>query len=232
MALGAILLLATAFICTLPTAPAYALQNSATGTANGAALDIGSATVTLRLVGVNAVTSAIAEISPSTVSTNNAGVRFSYDILPTINPADAGIGSIAITAPSGYSNLATTMVLAGGVPLSPNCAAPGAGTYCSTVSGQTISITLGSRVTNNQTTIRIIFSADTPLTTGKGDFTSMVGNALPNLNTTPGNADGNPGNGNTLTVQVVPPAYCNCSQQQQPAGHRDSDKFQFSEGGN
>ena len=193
-----------AFTITLTASPASALQNTATGTACGAALDTSRAMVNLRLTGGNAVTSAIAEISPSTVSTNSVAMSFTYDILPTILSGDAGIGSIAITAPAGYTNLATTQIMAGGVPLTPNCAAPGAGNYCAAVSGQTISINLGSKITINQTPIRILFKADTPPVAGKGDFTSMVGSLLPNQGTTPGNADGNPGNGNSITVQVVP----------------------------
>lgn len=189
---------------TLTASPALALQNTSTGTASSVALDASKATVTLQLISGNAVSSAVAEISPTTVSTNRVGATFSYDILPTILPGDTGVGSIAITAPSGYTNLAATQVMAGNVLLSTNCTAPGTGNYCATVSGQTISINLGNRVTTDQTRIRIQFNADTPPVVGKGDFTSMVGSSLPDHNTTPGNADGNSGNSNSLTVQVVP----------------------------
>lgn len=198
------LLIFAAFIVTIAASPALALQNTAAGTASGAALDTSRAIVTLRLVGGNAVTSALAEISPSPVFTNFAGMNFTYDILPTIHSGDAGVGSIAITAPSGYTNLAITGVMAGGVPLTPNCAVPGAGTYCATVSGQIMTINLGNRVTTDRTPIRVLFNADTPPAAGSGDFTSMLGSSPSNQSTTPGNADGNPGNGNTITVQAVP----------------------------
>src|SRR5450631_1862529 len=201
-----LLMLLTAFALTfsLPAMPAFALQNSATGTASGVPLDVSGASVNLRLVGLNAVTSAIAEISPATVTSSSLGVRFSYDILPTITAGNSGVGTMTITAPQGYTNIASSLVMAGGVPLRANCTLTGAGEYCSAISDRTISITLGSPVTVNQTPIRVIFSADTPPAPGKGDFGSLVGGSQPNQSTAPGNADGIPGNANTLTVQVVP----------------------------
>ena len=199
----AFLMLSCALLFTLAASPALALQNTASGTASGTALDNSNATVTLQLIGGNAVTSAVAEISPTTVYTSSIGVSFTYDILPTILAGDAGIGAISISAPTGYTNLAITQVKVGGVPLTANCAVPGAGTYCAALTGQTFTITLGNRVTTNQTPISINFNANTPLTAGSGDFTSMVGSVQPNQNTTPGNADGIPGNSNTYTVQVV-----------------------------
>ena len=190
--------------CLLTPSPGVAVQNSASGSASGAPLDAGSATVTLHRIPLNAVTSAKAEISPSAISCSTVGLRFAYDILPTIGPADAGVSCLSISAPEGYANLATRLVLVGGVPLKANCPTPGAGEFCATLTERTISITLGSKVASDQTPIRVLLGADAPMLPGKGDFPSMLGAALLNQHTTPGDADGNPANSNNVAVQVAP----------------------------
>ena len=182
---------------------AGAIQNSATGIVNGTALNGAAATVTLQRTAGTAVTSALAEISPPIVLTGTRASRFAYDILPTIQPGDSGLGSLAITAPAGYANLAATTVTVGAMPLLPTCPTPGAGEYCAVASGSTLTVTLGTRVTVDQTPVRVIFIADAPPSPGSAQFTSLVGASPPTQSTTPGNADGNPANGNNVTVQAV-----------------------------
>ena len=140
---------------------ALAIQNSAVGSVNATPLNISAATVTLQRTAGTALTSALAEISPTTVLTGKSATQFTYSILPTIQPTDAGLSALAITAPAGYANLATTMVMVGVMPLSAKCPAPGAGEYCANTAGTTITVSLGTRVTVDQTPIRVIFTADT-----------------------------------------------------------------------
>lgn len=205
LSLTLLLLLFASLLVTFAASTAFALQNRATGTVGDVALDFNNAGVTLRLVEGKAATSAAAEITPTIVNAGSVGGSFTYTILPTILAGDDGIGSLSITAPAGYTNLSVTRMQVGGVTLTADCAVSAAGNFCATVSGQTINVRPCSRITTNLTTISIDFTADAPTTPGSGDFTSMLGSGLqPKQATTPGNADANPSNGNTITVQAVP----------------------------
>jgi len=181
----------------------FAIQNQASGSASGTPLELSLATVTLNRVPLNAVTAALAEISPSKVSACRVGMTFSYHILPTITAADAGIGSLSITAPEGFTKFAATQLQVGGVLLRANCPSPGAGEYCAAGSNRTIKVTLGSKVTTDQTRVGVLLSADTPLAPCTGDFTSLLGSSPPFQATTPGDADGNPKNSNSWSVETV-----------------------------
>ena len=178
---------------------AVALQNSATGTAGGALLDISGATVTL-LKARSAVT--VAEITPGTAVTKSTASPFVVTLLPTIVPGDSGIGVIALTAPAGYSGMTITGVTVGGVAQLPTGTLPGSGSYRAISSGQTTTISLGSVVTASLTPVAVSFTVTTPTTSGKADFSAAFGTNLITASAVAGNADGNAVNGNDMTVVV------------------------------
>jgi len=178
---------------------AYALQNSATGTASGVTLDTAGATVTLQRA-VSAA--AVAEISPCNTVLMGHAKPFVVTLLPTIAPGDSGVGIIALTIPTGYASLAITGVSVGGLPLLPTASVPGSGSYRATSAGQTVTISLGSLVTASLTPITISFTADTPATSSRADFIVAFGTILPNAAAVAGNADGNAANDNSLTVSA------------------------------
>ena len=107
-----------------------------------------------------AVSAVVSEITPNTVPASSAGNAFTYDILPTIGGSDTGVNQLKITAPAGYTNLAVTGVSVGGSGLSAgaSCPAVGAGEYCATLSGQEMTVTLGSKVTTSLTNIKVNFT--------------------------------------------------------------------------
>lgn len=182
--------------------------------ATNQAIDPGGGSVSLApsgLLTVNAVnaavTAAVAEIGPTAVAIGSAGNVFVHDVLPTIGAGDTGVDRVAVTAPAGYANLSVTGVARGGIAQSPNCPAPGPGQYCATVAGQVVTVTLGSKVTVSLTNVGITFTADAPASLGTGTFASTVddsataGGPQP---TSAGDADGDPTDANSLTVDVIP----------------------------
>jgi uncharacterized repeat protein (TIGR01451 family) len=178
-------------------------QATAAGNADGDGTDANSLAVQ---VDGNAVTSALAEIAPNSIVVSSVGNAFVYDLLPTINAGDTGVDRIAVTAPAGYANLTVTAFSVGGVGQALNCPAPGAGQYCASVAGQTITVALGTKVVASLTNIRINFTADAPGSGGSGNFTSTVDDAAtagaPPQATSAGNADGDGTDANSLAVQV------------------------------
>ena len=110
-------------------------------------------------------TSAAAEIDPTQVNINTQDQAFSYYIEPTISADDSGVDKIEITVPGTYSDVTVTDVLVGGAPAS----------YTDNTSGNTISVTLGTKVTTDGTDLRVDFTADTPAAVDSGvDFTSTL----------------------------------------------------------
>jgi uncharacterized repeat protein (TIGR01451 family) len=177
----------------------FVSQASAAGDADGDMTDNNS--ITVQVTG-DAVTSALAEISPNSIAAGSIGNAFTYDILPTVGGSDTGINEIVITAPAGYSGIAVTGVSVGGVARNANCAL-GPLDYCVNLVGQTITIELGSNAVNG---IRITFDADAPAGPGTGNFTSTVDdNTSVNAAqaTATGNADGDAGDNNSITVLVT-----------------------------
>ena len=191
----------------LRPARAAAIQNSATGTVGGSSLDLGNATITLNGVpSGSAVTSVVAEISPNAVAMGSGGNVFIYDVLPTIGGSDTGVDRVAITAPSGYANLAVTSVSVGGAPAVASCPAPAAGEYCATATGQVMTIALGTKVMATLTNIRVNFTADAPGSSGNADFGSTVDDSATGSAAqaaTAGNADGDPADANSVNVTVL-----------------------------
>ena len=81
------------------------IRNSASATLGGRSLDASRATIRLDRA-ASAVSSALAEIQPSSVLRGSVGNRLVYDILPTIGPLDSGIKYVDITVPAGYGGVA------------------------------------------------------------------------------------------------------------------------------
>ncbi len=198
-------LIAVATFFSVQAAP---IQNTATGTHNGVALNLANAAINLnRLDASNAVTGVVAEVSPNVVAAVGAATAFEYDILPTMGVSDTGINQVTISAPAGYSNLVVTRVSAGGVTLSAACATPGAGQYCAMVTGQVITIALGAKVITTFTNIHVGFSANTLMATGSANITSTVDDTstpAPPQQSVAGNADGDATDANSLAVAIVP----------------------------
>ncbi|MGW8247771.1 MAG: DUF2341 domain-containing protein, partial [Acidiferrobacterales bacterium] len=154
-----------------------------------------------------AVSAAVSEISPNTVTAGSTGNAFTYDVLPTIGSNDTGVNQLAITAPAGYANLAVTGVSVGGSALTAGASCPsvGAGEYCATVSGQTMTMSLGSKITTSLTNIKVNFTADAPASAGTADFTATVDDTATPVSaqsTVAGNADG-VANANSITVATT-----------------------------
>ena len=181
---------------------AATLHNSATGGSSGVALNEAKASVSLFRADT-AVTSAVAEITPNKVYASALANPFVYNILPTIGPVDSGVKTAVITAPPGYANLAVTEVRTAGTPLAAACPAPGAGQYCATVTAGGLTVTFGDKVTTTLTRIEVHLLADAPASLGTADFTSTVADTAAPQATVPGNANNNPQDANSVTVEVA-----------------------------
>lgn len=201
---GAIWLVLVLGLCSSPV-NAATVQNTVTGTVDGYALDLSLATITMDVWSPMIATAAVAEISPNVVRRNSSSLGFSYDILPTLTIADNGIDRVMVTAPAGYANLAVAGVSVGGAGLTSNCPTPGAGQYCASITGQAMTVRLGSVVTTDQTRIHLDVQADAPAVIGTGFFTATVDNSAINapMAATEGNADGDGADFNSQRVTVV-----------------------------
>ena len=189
------------------SAHAAPVQNQATGTLNSKPLDLSGATVTLnRILMGNAVSEALAEVSPDSVKASQSANGFILDVLPTINPGDTGLDKLEITLPSGFSNPVVTQLLVNGGGLSFNCSSVASGEYCATISNSVVTILLGAKVTTNLSNIRIYFTADSPPTPGAYDIALKLDDtitpAIAAQAIQPGDADQDPSNTNDLTVVV------------------------------
>jgi len=148
----------------------------------------------------------VAEIDPNAVAVSSLGNAFIYDLLPTIGGSDSGVDEVVITAPAGYTNLTVTSVSVGGAGQASNCPTPGAGEYCTAIAGQVMTVTLGTKVGVSLTNIQIGFAADAPGTPGSTNFSATVDDtatgAMAPQATVAGNADGDAGDANSITVAV------------------------------
>ncbi|MEE8129326.1 MAG: DUF11 domain-containing protein, partial [Vicinamibacterales bacterium] len=175
------------------------VSNTASGSIDGVP---SNATVTLDRVG-GVASLVLAEIAPNEVPTSSTANRFTYHLLPTIGPGDSGFERVEITAPAGYANLAVPSVAVGGVNLASSCPTPGSGQFCATVAGAVLTVVLGDKVVTTQTEIRIDCDADAPNVPGSADFTSVVADGLISQATLPGDADQDPSDANSITVEVL-----------------------------
>ena len=144
-----------------------------------------------------AVTSAVAEISPTDVATNSTSNAFSYDIQATISGGDTGVNRVAITVPGSFGAPAVSGVQVDGSPVA----------FTDNTSGNAISVDLTTKVTASSK-LTVLFNADAPTTqdlTGV-DFTSTVddsGSGIAAQVTTEGNGDGDAGDLNSWTVTTT-----------------------------
>ena len=178
----------------------------AAGSASNEATDPGGGALTLQASGAltvtaipPAVSAASAAIAPLAVAAA-ASTAFTYDVLPTLGAGDSGIDRLTLTAPAGYSALSVTGVQVGGAALAANCPSPGAGEYCATVAGQTLTVALGSKVTTDATALQLAFTAIPPATLASAAFSGTVADSAtsyPAQAVAAGSADG-------LTVAVLP----------------------------
>jgi len=185
-------------------ASAQALENRATAALNGVPLDLARATVTLRLTG-NAVTAVTAEISPNTAAAGVAGQDFIIDALARIGANDSGFDTLTIDAPSGWRNLSATRVSVDGAALRAGCPAA-AGAYCATSSGASLVIGFGARIVDDGAHVQVAFDARTATEAGTADFAVSVDDASsPGMaaQASAGNADGDPGDANSLGVELT-----------------------------
>jgi hypothetical protein len=151
-----------------------------------------------------AVTSAVAEISPTDVATSSTGNTFAYDIQATIGGGDTGVDRVAITVPGAFGAPTVTAVQVDGVGVA----------YTDNTSGNAISVDLTTKVTASSK-ITVIFDANAPTTqdlTGI-DFTSTVddsGTGDGAQATTEGDGDGDAGDANSWTVTTTDAASGSC----------------------
>ena len=157
----------------------------------------------------NAVTSIIAEVTPSTAGNNTAATPFSLHLLPTISPSDSGFNRTTITLPSGYANFNVTSAIVDGAPLIAGTLCPtiSAGEYCSSIAGQIITIDFGTPIATSLSTTRIDFTSDTPSTTGTAAIAYSIDDtstgSVPPQSGLAGDADSNPTNSNNLNITLV-----------------------------
>ena len=142
----------------------------------------------------NAVTSAVAEISPNDVATSSTGNAFIYAIKANMSGGDTGVDSLTITVPSTFGDPTVNNVQVGGTTVG----------YTDNTAAKLISINLINKLTVTDS-IQVFFTADAPTAadaTGK-DFTSTVDDtetAIAFQNSTEGSADSEAGDLNIWTV--------------------------------
>ncbi len=194
-------LTATALLAT----PAVAIVNSASGSCGGLSLDLSTATATLNLITGTAVTGATAEINPGSIlSASNAS--FTLAVQPTILAGNTGIDQISIAIPIGYTNIVAGAVSIDGSSISAgSCPTPLAGTHCSQLSGNNLTVTFGSKINSNNSIINLSYSADSPVAAGSSTFAVGIDDlstAAASQNALPGDADTITTNNNSLDITV------------------------------
>jgi uncharacterized repeat protein (TIGR01451 family) len=184
------------------SASAQTLTNVASGTTGDVPLDAARARISLTRAS-SVATSVVGEIAPNEVLVRSVGNRLTIDILPLIGPLDLGVSRIEITAPTGFTGLSVEEVYRGGVRQGAKPSNPGNDEYTATVAGQLMTVLLGEKVASPGMNIRIVFTADAPSTAGSAAFTALVADGPISDTVSPGDADGNPSDANSLTVEVV-----------------------------
>ena len=169
----------------------------------------GAASFTINsFTGVDAVDSVLAETNPgATIVGTPTG--FILAVRPTILATNSGLDLVTVTLPSGYSNIIPGAVSINGSPIPAGaCPTPAGGAQCSSVSGNTLSVSFGTKMTvaRSNELISISFTADTPATAGSASFAVSVDDSptpAPPQSALPGDADGNAANNNILDVAVT-----------------------------
>ena len=194
------LLLALLFASAQPVR-AQSVSNAASGVSGGVPLDSSQAMVTLTRQVVPGVAST-AEIAPTRVIAGTAGNVFTWDLVATVLPSDPLLDQVALTAPAGYANFAVQSVTVSGVALSANCPNPGAGQYCATVAGSTVTVRFGQPLADTTVHLQINVSASAPGIDGIADFISSTISVGGTRVSTVGDADGDAADANSMTVRV------------------------------
>ncbi len=185
----------------------HAQQLGAAGNANTNIVN-DSLDVNLLMPG-SAVTSVVAEITPSEALNNRASFPFSFYLRPTINAGNKGLNQTTILLPSGYTNISVTDVLVDNIVLTSGSICPilNAGEYCAAVTGETITLDFGAHITTNLSEIKVDFTSNTPTQTGNATLSYSVDDTitrfLPSQPGDAGNADGNGANSNGLNISLV-----------------------------
>lgn len=163
------------------------------GNADADATDNNS--ITVEVAGL-AVTSGLAEISPTLVSTG-INTSFAVDILPNyiIANNDTGLNRIIVDLPSGFSNLTLNDVLVNSSSV----------VYTNNSSGTQISADLFAKVTAS-TNIQLLFTANPSNNTGNFPISVSVDDiSTPGVSPqllTAGNANATAGDSDTLTLTI------------------------------
>ena len=179
------------------------IRNDASGKLNGLELDVSGASVILNRVG-GPVTYAISEVTPSEVMLHSEAVEFTLHILPRIQPGDAGIDRIELSVPDGLTDLAVQSISIGSVELSLGEEGElGEGEFSKVETSQFASLALGQRIVESETVVQIGFTADVRGPVGSATVEcSMLGGGQ-SQNTTDGNANANPDDANSNSVNII-----------------------------
>lgn len=159
-----------------------------------------------------AASGVVGEITPTRVLVDTLGQSFSYIMLPTITATDTGINRVELTLPTDYRNVQMNSVSVGGTAISvgDSCPSVGVNEYCFSLSGQMLTIDLGSKATTSLAPIAFTFSVDTPSVPGSADFTARVDDtdtlSISSQPVLAGDADGVVDNDNGITVTLEGPA--------------------------
>jgi len=110
----------------------------------------------------NAVTSALAEITPNSAFIGAANRDFSIYIRPIISGTNTGLNQIIIITPPGYTNSSVASLRVNNVTqtLGTGCPTVNASEYCTSISGQSIAVILGSKITSSLTPIQVDINTD------------------------------------------------------------------------
>ena len=151
------------------------------------------------------ITSAVAELSPTTVLKGASNQTVTFDIVPTITGSDTGVDELVITWPGfsySYNNVLSVNI--GGVNYSANCSSPGANEFCASNTVTSATLALGTKITTDLTPIQVVLDLDAPDSIRSDTFTvSLNDTAGGSVNASAGNADGDAGDDNSLQMQTV-----------------------------
>jgi len=187
-----------------PPTLASPVQNNATGNNNGTGLDLTNASITLNRLNGSVAGSSIAEISPNAALTGSVGNHFVHDIRPTITTGNSGVRFLRVTPPSGWTNVVMLTLEIDGVPWTQACPATTSGEFCPTVSSDVLTVELGSTLGVGTPHITLGFDCDAPPSPQLATLVSEVGDGVAWVISVAGDADGDPLDDNSLTLEAMP----------------------------
>jgi len=159
----------------------------------------------------NAVTSAVAEITPNSAFIGAANSDFSIYMQPTISAANTGFNQLVITTPPGYTNSSVARLWVNNVEQTLGAGCPttvNANEYCTSISGQSITIVLGSKITSSSPPLQVDLNTDVSGLLGNHTFLLAVDDTattgVPAQSVTAGNADSNIPSDSLTINQLMP----------------------------